>query len=99
MASNFEGAFYPLEPDETIKVGDRVRSYDFHGDATCYWVGTVIDVQHWRGTYEISVEFQVWEGNRAKDNYCDKVYPPINGQRGLFGLTHGVQRIAEGEEA
>lgn len=90
--------FYPLEPDTTIRVGDRVRSFDFAGDDSCYWVGTVREIQQEKGVYEIVVDFQIWEGQRAKENYCWAVYPPINGQQGIFGLTRGVQRMAEGEE-
>lgn len=97
MTTVFDKVFYPLEPDTTIKIGDRVRSFDFAGDATCYWVGTVTDIQYWRGTYEISVDFQVWEGKRSKDNYCEKLYPPINGEQGIFGRTRGVQRMVKGE--
>ena len=96
MTTVLDVVTYPLEPDETIKVGDRVRSFDFHGDHTCYWVGTVQQVQADRGVYEIVVDFQVWEGERAKENYCWAVYPPINGQQGLFGRTRGVQRMEKG---
>lgn len=91
--------YYPLEPDTTIRVGDRVRSFDFHGDSSCYFVGKVTGIDHSQNVYNIAVECQVWEGKRSKQNYCASVHPPINGQRGIFGLTRGVQRIAEGEEA
>lgn len=87
---------YPTTPDTTITVGDRVRSFDFPGNAECYWVGTVVELNK-HGQYNIKVEYQVWENKREETNYCDAVFPPINGQRGIFGLLRGVQRITEGE--
>lgn len=87
---------YPTEPDTTIAVGDRVRSFDFPGDATCYWVGTVDHITKY-GQYHITVEYQIWEGERAPVNYCAAVVPPVNGTQGIGGVFFGVQRILEGE--
>lgn len=87
---------YPRVPDLSIKVGDRVRSFDFPDNAQCYWVGTVESITRF-GQYHIAVEYQVWEDNREDTNYCEAVCPPTNGQRGIFGLTRGVQRILPGE--
>lgn len=90
--------FYPTVPDRTIKVGDKVRSFDFVGNTECYFVGTVIAITPMQ-QYDIKVDYQVWEGKKAKTNYCDRVVPPLNGLDGIFGLTRGVQRILEGEQA
>lgn len=90
---------YPTVPNTTIKVGDRVRSFDFPDNAQCYWVGTVESILPATQQYRVKVEYQVWENERESDNYCDAVCPPINGLRGIFGPTRGVQRIVEGEEA
>ena len=88
---------YPTEANTTIEVGDRVRSFDYSNESGCYFVGTVTDVDEAVGVYNIKVEFQVWEGKRAETNYCASVHPPINGLRGMLGLTMGVQRMDEGE--
>ncbi len=89
---------YPVTPDYSIKVGDRVRSFDFPGNATCYFVG-VVDAITPLGQYDIKVEYQVWLDERVadKDNYCARVMPPLNGMEGIFGETCGVQRIVETE--
>ena len=89
---------YPTEPDTTIEIGDRVRCFDFPNEAGCYFIGYVTDVDHTNGQYNVKVEFQVWEGERALVNYCDRIMPPINGLEGIFGKFRGVQRVLEGEE-
>lgn len=89
---------YPAKADKTIAIGERVRSFDFADNAQCYFVGMVEDIKNQQ--YKIKVLSQVWEGKRVPDdqNYCDYVLPPVNGLRGMFGLTRGVQRMEEGEE-
>ena len=92
---------YPLTPDTTIAVGDRVRSFDFINNAQCYFVGVVESLTPMY-QYKIKVEYQVWEGERtpAEQNYCGYVAPPINGSSEMFDtLPRGVQRVREGEEA
>jgi hypothetical protein len=86
---------YPLLADRTIAVGDRVRSFDFPGNPTCYFVGTVTGVTD-LDQYNIEVEYQVWENMREPTNFCKSVHPPINGVEGIFGPMRGVQRITEG---
>jgi hypothetical protein len=90
---------YPTAPDTTIKVGDRVRSFDFPGEADCYFVGMVESITVHK-QYKIKVEYQVWEGKRVPDNqnYCAYVCPPLNGLEGFAGPIVSVQRITEGEE-
>jgi hypothetical protein len=89
---------YPTEPDTTIAIGDRVRSFDFPGEGSCYFVGTVARIDERQGLYVIDVDYQIWEGEKAETNYCAKVCPPVNGIPGLFGPFCGVQRVLEGEE-
>ena len=86
---------YPTQPDTTIAVGDIVRSFDFPGNATCYFVGTVTGITE-LGQYNIEVDYQVWEDKREPTNYCASVHPPINGTQGIFGPICGVQRITQG---
>lgn len=88
---------YPETPDTTIAIGDRVRSFDFVGNSECYFVGVVSGLSKFE-QYDITVEYQVWEGKRAETNYCESVHPPVNGVLGIYGITNGVQRILPGEE-
>lgn len=89
---------FPTEPDTTIKVGDRVRSFDFLDNSLCYFVGTVTKIRQDTQQYDIAVEYQVWQGEREASNYCASVHPPVNGQQGFFGPFRSVQRVLEGEE-
>ena len=90
---------YPTVADTTIKVGDRVRSYDFKGQDGCYFVGTVTNIRKDTEQYDIAVEYQVWMFEREASNYCASVHPPVNGTPSLLGGVHmGVQRVLEGEE-
>ena len=91
---------YPTTPNTTIAVGDRVRSFDFVGNNDCYFVGTVESItdQLCFRQYNITVEYQIWDGKKAETNYCASVHPPVNGTHCLFGANCGVQRILPGEE-
>lgn len=90
---------YPLTPDTTIAVGDRVRSFDFPGDPSCYFVGVVEEFTKDK-QYKIKVEYQVWNGLPVPpfQNYCGHVVPVFNGTPVRLAIACGVQRIAEGEE-
>lgn len=89
---------YPTVPDTTIGVGDRVRSFDFTNNSRCYFVGVVESLTD-QNQYKIKVEYQIWNGIRSLDNYCDYVLPPMNGVQSQFNRSYcGVQRVLEGEE-
>lgn len=84
-----------------IKVGDRVRSFDFPdrwrdltGPNACYVEGTVVGFasQDCR-RYEIKVERHVFSG-REMAGHAEFVFPPVNGTECLFGgTTNGVEKI------
>tara|TARA_R100000008_G_scaffold86770_1_gene81494 strand:- start:2179 stop:2445 length:267 start_codon:yes stop_codon:yes gene_type:complete len=78
-----------------IKVGDRVRSFDFSdgpdgrslsGKRACYVEGEVVGFEHYQGCerYVIQVERCIF-GGVEKDAWPAKVYPPVNGTPKLFG--------------
>jgi len=76
-----------------IKIGDKVRSFDFspnkdlEGDRACYIEGTVIDlgmVKEGCPRYEIKVEKRIFGGEVIAEAE-DMVYPPINGTPTRFG--------------
>ena len=96
--TGIQPASYPTVPDLSIKVGDRVRSFDFQNNPLCYFVGTVTALREDTRQYDIAVEYQVWNGEREASNYCASVHPPMNGVQGFFGLMRGVQRVLPGEE-
>lgn len=89
----------------TVKVGDRVRSFDFEcraltGPSACYVEGEVLAIgDHFcRGydQYHIKVDKQVFAGRETavgQGLVGEMVYPPVNGVRGLFGPMNGVEKI------
>ena len=70
-----------------IKVGQRVRSYDFESSKDCYVEGIVEGFQRVEGCerYKILVDRKVWAGEEVEDPYRGHVFPPLNGTPKLFG--------------
>lgn len=97
----------PFEPDTSIQVGDRVRSYDFPGGVVfnsekelakeravmSYVEGIVEEIGDYRGClcYKIQVKRAYGEDREASG--C--VRPPVNGtfSTGVFGQTFGVVKV------
>lgn len=85
---------------DEIKVGDRVRSYDFDITRQCYVEGVVEEItEPMEGCrrYKIRVERRTWEGEEeplSDDPELRYVYPPLNGLPKLFGgYTNGVEKL------
>ena len=83
--------------DETIKVGDRVRSFDFEGCDDCYIDGVVESIgDKLEGCprYKIRVQTLVFGGEVQTDHVPPYVYPPVNGtETWLGGVTAGVVKL------
>jgi hypothetical protein len=84
---------------ETIRVGDRVRSYDFPGVTDCFVEGIVVGIgEEIEGCprYRIRITGCVFQGRDVTDCSCPQefVFPPVNGTPRLFGgVCSGVQRL------
>ena len=85
-----------------IKVGNRVRSFDFprsrdlEGERACYVEGIVEGFEHVEGCerYKIRVERKVWAGEEVENPYRGHVYPPLNGTPRTFGgECNGVELV------
>lgn len=92
-----------------IRVGDKVRSFDFEGreltgERACYVEGTVVEIGkppagvcNCDNHYHIVVEKRVWGGKaNPTDGFIGQtVYPPTNGSPSLFNEngTDGVVLI------
>ena len=79
-----------------IKVGNRVRSYDFARDRECYVEGIVEGFERLEGCerYKIRVERKVWAGEEVEAPYEGHVYPPLNGTPRTFGdVCNGVELV------
>ncbi len=76
-----------------LRVGERVRSYDFQNRADCYIEGTIVNIGSW--SYTIDVDYQLVGGERRLHMVGASVNPPLNGTAGMFGPTDGVVRVKE----
>ena len=78
-----------------VNVGDKVRSYDFEGNESCYIEGIVTEIVtiHGLQRYKIYTTKLVWNGEE-ETKFEQFYYPVINGTEGLFGTTDGVKKIA-----
>ncbi len=91
---------------EEIKVGDRVRSFDFadgkfgrdlEGERACYMEGVVKEIQQFGPCrhYIIWVERQVFGGEEVPVGFREAT-PPVNGTPKSFGgVCDGVEKIEE----
>lgn len=98
-----------LGPEHQVKIGDRVKSYDFpdnpvhgpHGRENCFYIGKVTEISDdpQRGpSYTIATEEQVFGGKPVPSFTPGVIYTPINGRplvmgSGLSQVTHGVIRL------
>ena len=92
------GPYSHAEPDTSIAVGQRVRSYDFPDDRDDSYVEGVVEEITERiegcSRYRIRVERRVRNGVECEVGQ-DTVIPPVNGTPTWFGrVTNGVVRIA-----
>jgi hypothetical protein len=86
---------------ETIRAGDRVRSYDFEGCDDCYAEGVVERAGRFDefpdcDRYKILVDRVVFNGTAdPKDRGIGRhVYPPVNGTKTWGGgVMNGVRKI------
>lgn len=89
--------------DTSIKVGDRVRSYDFEGNTECYVEGTVENIAPAAapGHYYIRVEKRVFNGEETRKPYPSHVYPPKNGTPmwGRDEVTNFVVKVNENQQS
>ena len=80
-----------------IKIGSRVRAYDFPHARDCYVEGILEGFGELEGCrrYKIRVERKVWSGEEVPKPYRGHVYPPVNGTPKLFGgVCDGVEVVA-----
>lgn len=88
--------------DTTIKVGDRVKSYDFPGTTPerleqCYQTGVVQGIDGFGfgdcNRYKILVDNIVFRGVSEKPPIGHTIFPPVNGTQSMAGLTNGVVKL------
>ena len=95
IAELLSGTSSDIPPQTDLKAGDRVRSYDFAGNFTCYAEGVIEAItEPIEGCprYRIRVDKRLFNGQEVAAE--GPVYPPVNGTPTLMGkLTNLVVRV------
>ena len=82
-------------------VGDRVRSFDFHGNKdlegprACYMEGQITGLQMLEGCWRYKIEVSKCVGaGKVREQFPDVIFPPVNGTPRMFGgECNGVEVI------
>lgn len=95
---NITAITYPTEPDTSITIGDRARSFDYRFSDDDYVEGTVVEMPEVEGCqcYKIRVERIVRNGQEVNPGANDPkfVFPPVNGSSTWSGReTCGVSKL------
>jgi hypothetical protein len=68
-----------MKSENTVKIGDVVKSLDFVGVNDCYYVGVVIGISEMDGTFRARTVQRVWQGNADKKILSDTFVAPLPG--------------------
>jgi len=68
-----------MKSENTVKIGDVVKSLDFVGVNNCYYVGVVIGISEMDGTFRARTVQRVWQGNADKKPLSDTFVAPLPG--------------------
>jgi hypothetical protein len=68
-----------MKSENTVKIGDVVKSLDFVGVNDCYYVGVVIGISEMDGTFRARTVQRVWQGNADKKPLSDTFVAPLPG--------------------
>ena len=82
-------------------VGDRVRSFDFHGNKdlegprACYMEGQITGLQMLEGCWRYKIEVSKCVGaGKVREQFPDVIFPPVNGTPRMFGgECNGVELL------
>jgi len=68
-----------MKSENTVKIGDVVKSLDFVGINDCYYVGLVVGISKMDGTFRAKTIKRVWQGQLDKKFPSDFFTAPIPG--------------------
>ncbi len=68
-----------MKYENTVKVGDVVKSLDFFGINDCYYVGLVVGISDMDGTFRAKTIKRVWRGKLDKKIPSDFFTAPLLG--------------------
>ena len=65
--------------ENTVKIGDVVKSLDFAGVDNCFFVGLVVGISKMDGTFRAKTIKRVWQGQLDKKIPSDFFTAPLLG--------------------
>ena len=65
--------------ENTVKIGDVVKSMDFPGVDNCFYVGLVVGISEMDGTFRAKTIKRVWQGKMDKKIPSDFFTAPLLG--------------------
>lgn len=65
--------------ENTVKIGDVVKSLDFAGVDNCFYVGLVVGISKMDGTFRAKTIKRVWQGQLDKKIPSDFFTAPLLG--------------------
>ena len=65
--------------ENTVKIGDVVKSLDFAGVDNCFYVGLVVGISEMDGTFRAKTIKRVWQGKMDKKIPSDFFTAPLLG--------------------
>ena len=68
-----------MKCENTVKIGDVVKSLDFAGIENCYYVGLVVGISKMDGTFRAKTIKRVWQGEADKRPLADEFFAPLPG--------------------
>jgi hypothetical protein len=85
-----------MKSENTVKVGDVVKSLDFVGINNCYYVGLVLSISEYDGTFRAKTIKRVWEGKtitNLKKNFVSETFvAPLPGESFFDDLSEAKGR-------
>ena len=80
--------------ENTVKIGDVVKSLDFAGVDNCFFVGLVVGISKMDGTFRAKTIKRVWQGQLDKKIPSDFFTAPLPGNMLLDDLGTRIEVIA-----
>ena len=68
-----------MKSENTVKIGDVVKSLDFVGVNDCFYVGLVVGISKMDGTFRAKTIKRVWQGKLDKKFPSDFFTAPLLG--------------------
>ena len=80
-----------MNTENTLKIGDVVKSLDFVGNNNCYYVGKVLSVDENSGTFTAEVWDRIWQGESIDRVFAKTFTAPLPGNHLLDDLEENIR--------